>query len=69
MAPSAFVWDEIFYFSLFRSWTRNRFAAGVHKQLNENWATDVYYLRQDDSHVQPCAINGLGLTLELRIRY
>ena len=65
---SAFVWDEIFYFSLFRGWTRNRFAAGVHKQFTENWATDFYYLRQDDNQVQPRAIDGLSVTLELRIR-
>jgi hypothetical protein len=25
-------------------------------------------LRQDDSHIQPRRINGLGVTLEIRIR-
>jgi len=65
---SAFLWDEVFYFSVFHGWTRNRSAAGVRKAINKNWAADLYYLRQDDSKTQPQVINGVGATLELRIR-
>lgn len=65
---SAFLWDEVFYFSVFHGWTRNRAAAGVRKAVNKNWAVDLYYLRQDDSKAQPRVINGVGATLELRIR-
>lgn len=65
---SAFVWDEVVYISLFHEWSRNRFASGLRKSFNEYWATDVYYLRQDDSRIQPRRINGLGVTLEIRIR-
>jgi hypothetical protein len=65
---SAFLWDEVFYFSLFHGWTRNRAAVGVRKAVNKNWAVDLYYLRQDDSKAQPRVINGVGATLELRIR-
>jgi Protein of unknown function (DUF2490) len=65
---TVFVWDEVSYFSLFHRWNRNRFAAGLSKAFNEKWAADIYYLRQDDSVVQPRDMNGLGLTLALRIR-
>jgi hypothetical protein len=65
---SAFLWDEVFYFSVFHKWTRNRSAAGVRKAIHKNWAVDLYYLRQDDSKLQPRVINGVGATLELRIR-
>ncbi len=65
---STFVWDEVVYVSLFHERSRNRFASGLRKSFNEYWATDVYYLRQDDSHIQPRRINGLGVTLEIRIR-
>ena len=65
---TAFVWDEVSYFSLLHRWNRNRFAAGLRKTINEEWAAEIYYLRQDDSVVQPRDINGLGVTLALRIR-
>ncbi len=63
-----FAWDEIFYFSVFHGWTRNRLALGIRRMLNERWAADVYYLRQDDNRIQPRDINGVGVTLEVRIR-
>lgn len=63
-----FAWDEIFYFSVFHGWTRNRFASGIKKSINERWTADAYYLRQDDSRIQPRDINGVGVTLEIRIR-
>jgi len=65
---SAFLWDEVFYFSVFHAWTRNRSAAGVRKTISKKWAADLYYLRQDDSKAQPRIINGVAVTLELRIR-
>ena len=65
---SAFVWDELFYFSPFHAWTRNRAAAGLRKEFSDYVAADVYFLRQDDSRVQPRAIVGIGTNLEWRIR-
>lgn len=65
---SVFAWDEIFYFSLFHDWSRNRIGSGVRKAIGERWAADIYYLRQDDGRLQPKQINGLGVTLELRLR-
>lgn len=68
MGTTLFLWDEAFYFSLFHGWTRNRFAAGARKEFGKRWAADAYYLRQDDSRIQPRDLNGLGLTLEIRLR-
>src|SRR5579864_4522480 len=62
MGTTLFLWDEAFYFSLFHGWTRNRFAAGARKEFGKRWAADAYYLRQDDSRIQPRDLNGLGLT-------
>jgi hypothetical protein len=60
--------DEPFYFWTFHGWTRNRFSFGGRKTINKCCAADLYYLRQDDSHLQPRDINSLGFTLELRVR-
>lgn len=67
-ATSFFVWDEVFYFSIFHGWTRNRFAVGARRAINKQWAADLYYLHQDDGQIQPRAINGVGVTFEFRIR-
>ena len=68
LGATVFVWDEVSYFSVFHRWSRNRFAAGLRKTFNEKWAAEIYYLRQDDSVVQPRDMNALGLTLSFRIR-
>jgi len=65
---STFAWDEMFYFSVFHGWTRNRFAVGARKAFTKNIAADIYYLRQDDARSQLHDFNGLGAALEVRIR-
>jgi hypothetical protein len=65
---SLFVWDEVSYYSLFHTWSRNRFAAGTRIAANQTSAIDVYYVHQNDIRTRPHRIDGIGLTLELRWR-
>ena len=65
---SFFAWDEIFHYSNYGGWTRNRSAAGLDVPIAKYWTVDLYYLRQVDTRNQIRVINGVGLTLEWRVR-
>jgi Protein of unknown function (DUF2490) len=58
-----FVWDEVFYDSSVRAWSRNRAAIGAGKALTRHLSVDLYYLRQNDSHSPPGDLNVLGMTV------
>jgi hypothetical protein len=65
---TVFVWDELFYFSNHNGWTRNRFAVGGEKSLNERMVASLYYQRQNDGHSRPSQINALVAVIQVRVR-
>lgn len=66
---SAFAWDEVFYFSKYAGWTRNRVAAGIHKNIGKRLGADLYYQREDNqAGTQPPHINTVAVMVDWRVR-
>ena len=64
---TAFIADEIFYDFSLHVWPRNRFSIGVSRTFNKHLTTDIYYLRQNDSHARPGDLNVLGTALRFHL--
>jgi hypothetical protein len=58
--------DEVFYDGSLHDWVRNRFLIGVRKTFNKRFATDLYYLRQNDGRSRPGDLNVIGTIFRIR---
>lgn len=61
-----FVTEEVFYDSILKKFSRNRFTVGVGKTLTKKLALDVFYMRQSDNNSRPGNLNVIGTTWRLR---
>ncbi len=61
-----FVTEEIFYDSLLKRFSRNRFTVGINKTLNKNLSLDIYFMRQNDGTTRPGDFNVVGTALKVK---
>jgi len=61
-----FVTEEIFYDSILKRFSRNRFSIGINKALTKNLQLDVFYLRQNDGFSRPGDLNVIGTAWRIR---
>lgn len=62
-----FVTEEVFYDSLLKKFSRNRFSVGINKTLSKNLSVDVFYLRQNDGFSRPGDLNVVGATWRIKL--
>jgi hypothetical protein len=61
--------DEASYESAMKAWVRNRFLAGIRKQINTYCSADFYYIRQNDGRARalPGDFHVIGMSLAFRL--
>ena len=62
-----FVTEEIFYDSILKRFSRNRFSVGLTKTLTDKFSLDVFYLRQNDGFSRPGDLNVVGTNWKVRL--
>ena len=63
----ASVWDEVFYDSAVRAWSRNRAAVGAEREIGPRLRVGLYFVHQNDGHTRPGDYNALAMTLRTRL--
>ncbi len=63
-----FITEEIFYDSILKKFSRNRFSVGITKTLSKNLSLDIYYLRQNDGFSRPGDLNVIGMSWKIKIK-
>ena len=62
-----FITEEVFYDSILKKFSRNRFTAGVNKTLTKQSSVDIYYMRQNDGFSRPGDLNVIGTSWRIRL--
>ncbi|HLM59373.1 MAG TPA: DUF2490 domain-containing protein [Pyrinomonadaceae bacterium] len=61
-----FVTEEVFYDSILKKFSRNRFSVGVNKTLTKKLSLDVFYMRQNDGFSRPGDLNVVGTSWRIK---
>jgi hypothetical protein len=59
--------EEVFYDSILKKFSRNRFSAGITKTLSKKLSFDLYYMRQNDGYSQPGDLNVIGTNFKIKL--
>lgn len=62
-----FVTEEVFYDSILKKFSRNRFSVGINRTLTKQLSLDIFYLRQNDGFSRPGDLNVLGTSFRIRL--
>lgn len=62
-----FATEEVFYDSILKKFSRNRFSVGVTKTLSKKLSLDLYYMRQNDGYAHPGDLNIIGTSWKIKL--
>jgi hypothetical protein len=62
-----FVTEEVFYDSVLKKFSRNRFSVGITRTLTKKTALDIYYMRQNDGFSVPGDLHVIGTSFKIRL--
>lgn len=62
-----FITEEVFYDSLLKKFSRNRFSVGINRTFTKNLSLDLYYLRQNDGFSVPGDLNVIGTSWKIKL--
>lgn len=58
--------EEVFYDSLLKKFSRNRFTVGLNRTINKKLSVDVYFMRQNDGFSRPGDLNVIGTAWKIK---
>jgi Protein of unknown function (DUF2490) len=62
-----YITEEVFYDSLLKKFSRNRFSVGITKTLTKKLSVDLYYMRQNDGYTHPGDLNVVGTNWKIKL--
>jgi len=62
-----YITEEVFYDSLLKRFSRNRFTVGVNKTLTKQLSLDLYYMRQNDGTTRPGDLHVIGTSWKIKL--